>query len=127
AAAAPPRASRRAGNALPRSGPGRDRAYRSARCRCGARADHRQVERTARALGQAGHHPARSRTAVGRAHGAPRASAPAPPGRPMTTVATRVRHFLSIADLSPAATAALLDDADALQRDPVPRDAPLHG
>ena len=45
----------------------------------------------------------------------------------MTTVATRVRHFLSIADLSPAETAALLDDADALKRDPVPRDAPLHG
>jgi len=45
----------------------------------------------------------------------------------MTTVATRVRHFLSIADLSPAETTALLDDADALKRDPVPRDAPLHG
>ena len=45
----------------------------------------------------------------------------------MTTVPTRVRHFLSIADLSPAETAALLDDADALKRDPVPRDAPLHG
>ena len=45
----------------------------------------------------------------------------------MTSVATRVRHFLSIADLSPAEMAALLDDADALKRDPVPRDAPLHG
>ena len=45
----------------------------------------------------------------------------------MTSVATRVRHFLSIADLSPAEMAALLDDADALKRDPVPRDPPLRG
>ena len=43
------------------------------------------------------------------------------------TVATRVRHFLSIADLSAAELEALLDDADALKRDPVPRDSPLHG
>jgi ornithine carbamoyltransferase len=42
-------------------------------------------------------------------------------------VATRVRHFLSIADLSAAELAALLDDADALKRDPVPHDAPLRG
>ena len=45
----------------------------------------------------------------------------------MTSVATRVRHFLSIADLSTAEITALLDDADALKRDPVPRDAPLRG
>ena len=45
----------------------------------------------------------------------------------MTSVATRVRHFLSIADLSPAEMTALLDDADLLKRDPVPRDPPLHG
>jgi ornithine carbamoyltransferase len=45
----------------------------------------------------------------------------------MTTVATQVRHFLSIADLSTAELVALLDDADALKRDPVPRDAPLRG
>ena len=45
----------------------------------------------------------------------------------MTSVATRVRHFLSIADLSPAEMTALLDDADALKRDPVPRDPPLRG
>jgi len=45
----------------------------------------------------------------------------------MTTVATRVRHFLSIDDLSPAEVTALLDDAEALKRDPVPGDAPLRG
>jgi len=45
----------------------------------------------------------------------------------MTTVATKVRHFLSIADLSPAELTALLDDAAALKRDPVPGDAPLRG
>jgi ornithine carbamoyltransferase len=45
----------------------------------------------------------------------------------MTSVATRVRHFLSIADLSPAEMTALLDDAEALKRDPVPRDPPLRG
>ena len=45
----------------------------------------------------------------------------------MTRVATRVRHFLSIADLSTAEITALLDDADALKRDPVPVDAPLRG
>jgi ornithine carbamoyltransferase len=45
----------------------------------------------------------------------------------MTTVATRVRHFLSIADLSSEELDRLLDDADALKRDPVPRDAPLRG
>jgi ornithine carbamoyltransferase len=45
----------------------------------------------------------------------------------MTAVATRVRHFLSIADLSTADITALLDDADALKRDPVPGDAPLRG
>jgi ornithine carbamoyltransferase len=45
----------------------------------------------------------------------------------MTTVATRVRHFLSIADLSTAELTALLDDAAALKRDPVPSDAPLRG
>jgi ornithine carbamoyltransferase len=45
----------------------------------------------------------------------------------MTSVATRVRHFLSISDLSTAEVTALLDDADALKRDPVPRDAPLRG
>jgi len=45
----------------------------------------------------------------------------------MTGVATRVRHFLSLADLTPAEMTALLDDADALKRDPVPHDAPLRG
>ena len=45
----------------------------------------------------------------------------------MTAVATRIRHFLSIADLSPKEMTALLDDADALKRDPVPSDAPLRG
>jgi len=45
----------------------------------------------------------------------------------MTSVATQVRHFLSIADLSTAELAAILDDADALKRDPVPRDVPLRG
>ncbi len=45
----------------------------------------------------------------------------------MTTVATRVRHFLSIADLSSDEMTALLDDAGALKRDPVPHDAPLRG
>ena len=45
----------------------------------------------------------------------------------MTSVATRVRHFLSLADLSTAEITALLDDADALKRDPVPHDAPLRG
>jgi len=45
----------------------------------------------------------------------------------MTSVATRVRHFLSIADLTTAEITALLDDADALKRDPVPHDAPLRG
>ena len=45
----------------------------------------------------------------------------------MTSVATRVRHFLSIADLSTEEMDRLLDDADALKRDPVPRDGPLRG
>lgn len=45
----------------------------------------------------------------------------------MTPVATRVRHFLSIADLAPAELTALLDDAAALKRDPVPEGAPLRG
>ena len=45
----------------------------------------------------------------------------------MTSVATQVRHFLSLADLSTAEITALLDDADALKRDPVPHDAPLRG
>lgn len=45
----------------------------------------------------------------------------------MTRVVTRVRHFLSIADLTPAEMTALLDDAEALKRDPVPRDGPLRG
>lgn len=45
----------------------------------------------------------------------------------MTAVATRVRHFLSIADLSTAEVRALLDDAEALKRDPVPSDSPLRG
>ena len=45
----------------------------------------------------------------------------------MTSVATRVRHFLSLADLSTAELTAILDDADALKRDPIPPDAPLRG
>ena len=45
----------------------------------------------------------------------------------MTSVAPHVRHFLSLADLSPAEITALLDDAAALKRDPVPADAPLRG
>ena len=45
----------------------------------------------------------------------------------MTSVAPHVRHFLSLADLSPAEITALLDDAAALKRDPVPGDAPLRG
>lgn len=45
----------------------------------------------------------------------------------MTNVATRLRHFLSIGDLTPAQMGALLDDAEALKRDPVPSDAPLRG
>ncbi|HTJ61782.1 MAG TPA: ornithine carbamoyltransferase [Candidatus Saccharimonadales bacterium] len=45
----------------------------------------------------------------------------------MTAVATQVRHFLSIADLSGAELTALLDDATALKRDPVPSGAPLRG
>ena len=45
----------------------------------------------------------------------------------MTGVATRVRHFLSIADLAGAELERLLDDAAALKRDPRPADAPLRG
>ena len=45
----------------------------------------------------------------------------------MTTVAARIRHFLSLADLSTGEITALLDDAEALKRDPVPADAPLRG
>jgi ornithine carbamoyltransferase len=45
----------------------------------------------------------------------------------MTSIATRIRHFLSLADLSPAELTSMLDDADALKRDPVPQDAPLSG
>ena len=45
----------------------------------------------------------------------------------MTAVATPVRHFLSMADLTPLELTALLDDATALKRDPVPGDAPLRG
>ena len=45
----------------------------------------------------------------------------------MTAVVAGVRHFLSLADLSTAEITALLDDADALKRDPVPSSAPLQG
>jgi len=45
----------------------------------------------------------------------------------VTAIATGLRHFLSIADLSAAEMTALLDDTDALKRDPVPRDAPMSG
>ena len=45
----------------------------------------------------------------------------------MTGVATRVRHFLSLADLSGPEIVALLDDAEALKRDPIPATAPLRG
>ena len=45
----------------------------------------------------------------------------------MTPAATPVRHFLSIADLTTAEITALLDDADALKREPVPASAPLRG
>jgi ornithine carbamoyltransferase len=45
----------------------------------------------------------------------------------VTSVATRVRHFLSIADLSPSELVGILDDAEALKREPVPPDAPLRG
>jgi len=45
----------------------------------------------------------------------------------MTGVATRVRHFLSIGDLRDDELTALLDDAAALKRQPVPPDAPLRG
>ncbi len=45
----------------------------------------------------------------------------------MTAVATRVRNFLSIADLSTAEVRTLLDDAATLKRDPVPDDSPLRG
>jgi ornithine carbamoyltransferase len=45
----------------------------------------------------------------------------------MTAVAKPLRHFLSIADLTPLELTALLDDATALKRDPVPGDAPLRG
>jgi ornithine carbamoyltransferase len=45
----------------------------------------------------------------------------------MTSVATRVRHFLSLADVSTEELTALLDDAVALKRDPVPSGAPLRG
>ena len=45
----------------------------------------------------------------------------------MTSVAAGVRHFLSLADLTPAEMTALLDDATALKRDPVPVGAPLRG
>lgn len=38
-----------------------------------------------------------------------------------------LRHLLSIADLEPAELTALLDDATALKRDPIPVDAPLRG
>lgn len=45
----------------------------------------------------------------------------------MTSVAAGVRHFLSLADLTPAEVTMLLDDATALKRDPVPGSAPLRG
>ncbi|HVR88171.1 MAG TPA: ornithine carbamoyltransferase [Candidatus Limnocylindria bacterium] len=45
----------------------------------------------------------------------------------MSGVATRVRHFLSLADLTGAEIVALLDDAEALKRDPIPASAPLRG
>src|SRR5205814_1465199 len=106
---------------------GRAREDRGARGAGRERSGHRQVERAAGALEQAGHHSARRDARVGRAPGPRRGAASAPAGRPVTSVATRVRHFLSINDLSPAEVTALLDDADALKRDPVPRDPPLRG
>ncbi len=42
-------------------------------------------------------------------------------------VASRVRHFISLADLAPDDLARLLADAAALKREPVPADAPLRG
>ncbi|HUG56344.1 MAG TPA: ornithine carbamoyltransferase [Candidatus Limnocylindrales bacterium] len=45
----------------------------------------------------------------------------------MTSVAARLRHFVSLADLGPEELARLLDDADALKRERVPPDRPLRG
>lgn len=42
-------------------------------------------------------------------------------------VAQRVRHFVSVADLSPQEMSAVLTDAAALKRAPVPEEAPLRG
>ena len=42
-------------------------------------------------------------------------------------VASRVRHFVSLADITPDELERLLEDATALKRSPVPPDAPLRG
>ncbi|MDE3113264.1 MAG: ornithine carbamoyltransferase [Chloroflexota bacterium] len=42
-------------------------------------------------------------------------------------VAARIRHFISLADLTPSELAGLIADAAALKREPVPPDAPLRG
>ncbi len=44
-----------------------------------------------------------------------------------TSVASRVRHFVSLADLTPDELARLVSDAAALKRDPIPASAPLRG
>ena len=45
----------------------------------------------------------------------------------LAPAAKRVRHFVSVGDLTPGELARLLDDAVALKRDPVPADRPLRG
>jgi ornithine carbamoyltransferase len=44
-----------------------------------------------------------------------------------TLAPARVRHFVSLGDLVPDELEALMRDATALKRDPIPRDAPLRG
>src|SRR6185503_12882061 len=81
----------------------------------GDRADHRQVDRPARALAQGRHHPPRSgagRARARRARG--RATAPGAASALMA-VGTRARHFVSLGDLDPRELRALLERAASLK------------
>src|SRR3989442_12807297 len=75
------------------------------------------MERSAGPLAQAGHDPTRRCARRRRAHPACRGAPPAPPCALVTAVASRVRHFVSIADLDENELATLLDLSTRLKAD----------
>src|SRR5207245_386814 len=79
------------------------------------------------ALAEAGHDPPRSGARRDRDHAADRGAAAAPARAQLMAVAARVRHFVSIADLSSGELVALLDRGAAMKAGTAGRDAPLRG